>query len=254
MGKQKTDFKPKPKSQFKKGEPRFVKSTKSQVDPTTKEMRSLYNKLMQNTKSDKSVLIKKIISLIGDKYESYCYKHDGCRVLQGCLKYGSKEQKNKLIEGLLPFLFKIICGKYSIYLANKIFKYADNDQKKKILNETIKPNFINLLKYSGGITFTKTIFMYSNTNYQDELIDLYIKEYFKIPLEKIKIIKESEVNNKKEDNEDIEMKDEENKENKDNIIVDNSEQNLEAEDIIKKIKTHLEKQLEKNINKNFIFH
>ena len=51
MGKQKTDFKPKPKSQFKKGEPRFVKSTKSQVDPTTKEMRSLYNKLMQNTKS-----------------------------------------------------------------------------------------------------------------------------------------------------------------------------------------------------------
>ena len=254
MGKQKTDFKPKPKSQFKKGEPRFVKSTKSQVDPTTKEMRSLYNKLMQNTKSDKSVLIKKIISLIGDKYESYCYKHDGCRVLQGCLKYGSKEQKNKLIEGLLPFLFKIICGKYSIYLANKIFKYADNDQKKKILNETIKPNFINLLKYSGGITFTKTIFMYSNTNYQDELIDLYIKEYFKIPLEKIKIIKESEFNNKKEDNEDIEMKDEEKKENKDNIIVDNSEQNLEAEDIIKKIKTHLEKQLEKNINKNFIFH
>ena len=254
MGKQKTDFKPKPKSQFKKGEPRFVKSTKSQVDPTTKEMRSLYNKLMQNTKSDKSVLIKKIISLIGDKYESYCYKHDGCRVLQGCLKYGSKEQKNKLIEGLLPFLFKIICGKYSIYLANKIFKYADNDQKKKILNETIKPNFINLLKYSGGITFTKTIFMYSNTNYQDELIDLYIKEYFKIPLEKIKIIRETEVNNKKEDNEDIEMKDEEKKENKDNIIVDNSEQNLEAEDIIKKIKTHLEKQLEKNINKNFIFH
>ena len=254
MGKQKTDFKSKPKSQFKKGEPRFVKSTKSQVDPTTKEMRSLYNKLMQNTKSDKSVLIKKIISLIGDKYESYCYKHDGCRVLQGCLKYGSKEQKNKLIEGLLPFLFKIICGKYSIYLANKIFKYADNDQKKKILNETIKPNFINLLKYSGGITFTKTIFMYSNTNYQDELIDLYIKEYFKIPLEKIKIIKESEVNNKKEDNEDIEMKDEEKKENKGNIIVDNSEQNLEAEDIIKKIKTHLEKQLEKNINKNFIFH
>ena len=254
MGKQKTDFKSKPKSQFKKGEPRFVKSTKSQVDPTTKEMRSLYNKLMQNTKSDKSVLIKKIISLIGDKYESYCYKHDGCRVLQGCLKYGSKEQKNKLIEGLLPFLFKIICGKYSIYLANKIFKYADNDQKQKILNETIKPNFINLLKYSGGITFTKTIFMYSNTNYQDELIDLYIKEYFKIPLEKIKIIRETEVNNKKEDNEDIEMKDEEKKENKDNIIVDNSEQNLEAEDIIKKIKAHLEKQLEKNINKNFIFH
>ena len=91
MGKQKSDFKSKPK--YKKGEPRFVKSNnKAQIDPTTKEMRSLYNKLMQNTKSDKSLLIKKIIALIGDKYETYCYKHDGCRVLQGCLKYGSKEQ------------------------------------------------------------------------------------------------------------------------------------------------------------------
>ena len=210
---------------------------------------------MQNTKADKSLLVKKILSLIGDKYESYCYKHDGCRVLQGCLKYGTKEQKNKIIEGLLPFLFKIICGKYSIYLANKIFKYSDTEQKKKILNETIKPNFINLLKFSGGITFTKTIFTFSNSNYQDELIDLYIKEYFKIPIEKIKLIKETENKNNKKENEDededIEMKDEE---KKDNIIVDNSVENIEVEDIIKKIKEHLEKQLEKNINKNFIFH
>ena len=254
MVKQKTDFKSKTKSKFKKGEPRFVKANKSNVDPTTKEMRSLYNKLMQNTKADKSLLVKKIISLIDGKYETYCYKHDGCRVLQGCLKYGTKEQKNKLINDLLPFMFKIICDKYSIYLANKIFKYANNEQKEKIFNETIKPNFINLLKYSGGITFTKTIFMYSNTNYQDKLIDLYIKDYFKIPLEKIKLLKESEINSEKEEKngeEDIEMK---NEENQDNIIVGNSKQNFEAEDIIKKIKTHLEKQLEKNINKNFIFH
>ena len=254
MVKQKTDFKSKTKSKLKKGEPRFVKANKSNVDPTTKEMRSLYNKLMQNTKADKSLLVKKIISLIDGKYETYCYKHDGCRVLQGCLKYGTKEQKNKLINDLLPFMFKIICDKYSIYLANKIFKYANNEQKEKIFNETIKPNFINLLKYSGGITFTKTIFMYSNTNYQDKLIDLYIKDYFKIPLEKIKLLKESEISNDKEEKngeDDIEMKDEE---NQDNIIVGNSKQNFEAEDIIKKIKTHLEKQLEKNINKNFIFH
>ena len=257
MGKEKKDFKLKPKASFKKGEPRFVKQTKTQIDPTTKEMRSLYNKLMQNTKSDKSLLIKKILSIIGENYENYCYKHDGCRVLQGCLKYGSKEQRNKIIESLMPFLFKIICGKYSIYLGNKIFKYSDNEQKKKILEDIIKPNFINLLKYSGGITFTKTVFMYSNTNYQDELIDLYIKEYFKIPLEKIKLIKEAENLNKdkndEDKDEDIKMKDEEN-EKKDNIIIDNSEKNYEAEDIIKKLKEHLEKQLEKNINKNFIFH
>ena len=98
--------------------------------------------------------------------------------------------------------------------------------------------------------------MYSNTNYQDELIDLYIKEYLAIPLEKIKLIKESEnKNNKNEDNEDIEMKKGDKiNDNEENIIIYTTEKNFEAEDIIKKLKNHLEKQLEKNINKNFIFH
>ena len=51
------------------------------------------------------------------------------------------------------------------------------------------------------------------------------------------------------------MKNEEENNNNKNIIVDNSDKNLkEEDDIITKIKTHLDKQLEKNINKNFIFH
>ena len=272
MAKGKKDFNNKSKKKDSKNDGiKYVKNKKPTVDSTTKEMRSLYNKLMQNNKADKSSLVKKVIDLIGGKYESYCYKHDGCRVLQGCLKYGTKEQKKNIIDSLLPFLFKIICGKYSIYLSGKIFKYADNDQKNKILKDVIKPNFKEFLKYSGGISFTKMMFNYSTTNYQDELIDLYIKDYFKIPIEKIKLIKEAEEeknkNNKKndnknkdDDNEDVEMEDEKNKktknkENKENnIIIDNSQKNIEAEDLITKIKTHLDKQLEKNINKNFIFH
>ena len=269
MAKGKKDFNNKSKKKDSKNDGiKYVKNKKTTVDSTTKEMRSLYNKLMQNNKADKSSLVKKVIDLIGGKYESYCYKHDGCRVLQGCLKYGTKEQKKNIIDSLLPFLFKIICGKYSIYLSGKIFKYADNDQKNKILKDVIKPNFKEFLKYSGGISFTKMMFNYSTINYQDELIDLYIKDYFKIPIEKIKLIKEAEEeknkNNKKndnknkdDDNEDVEMEDEKNKKTKNkenNIIIDNSQKNIEAEDLITKIKTHLDKQLEKNINKNFIFH
>ena len=265
MAKGKKDYNNKTKKNNpKKDGVKFVKNKKNPIDSTTKEMRSLYNKLMQINKTDKSPLVKKVINLMGDKYENYCYKHDGCRILQGCLKYGSKEQKKNIIDSLLPFLFKIICGKYSIYLSGKIFKYADNEQKNKILNDIIKPNFKDLLKYSGGISFTKMIFTYSNQNYQDELIDLYIKDYFKIPLDKLKIIKESEKKNNDENknegedkDEDIEMentKDKKQKKEDNNIIVDNSQKNIEVDDLITKIKTHLDKQLEKNINKNFIFH
>ena len=258
MAKGKKDFNNKiKKNNPKKDGVKFVKNKKPPVDSTAKEMRSLYNKLMQINKNDKSPLVKKVINLMEDKYENYCYKHDGCRILQGCLKYGSKEQKKKIIDSLLPFLFKIICGKYSIYLSGKIFKYSDNEQKSKILDDIIKPNFKDLLKYSGGISFTKMIFTYSNQNYQDELIDLYIKDYFKIPLEKLKLIKESENNENKNDNEDVEMEDNNDKKKKkddNNIIIDNSQKNVEVEDLITKVKTHLDKQLEKEINKNFIFH
>ena len=253
MAKGKKDFINKTKkNDSKKDGIKYVKNKKIPIDNTTKEMRSIYNKLMQNNKSDKSSLVKKVLSLIGGKYESYCYKHDGCRVLQGCLKYGTKEQKKELIDNLLPFLFKIICGKYSIYLSGKIFKYADNEQKNKILEEVVKPNFKDFLKYSGGITFTKMMFQYSNNNYQDELIDLYIKDYFKIPIEKLKQIKELEKEKAKNKNEEKETNKKENEDN--NIIVDNSGKNFESEDIIAKIKEHLDKQLEKEINKNFIFH
>ena len=263
MAKGKKDYNNKTKkNDSKKDGIKYVKNKKPPIDSTTKEMRSLYNKLMQNNKTDKSPLVNKVLGLIGEKLENYCYKHDGCRVLQGCLKYGTKEQKKIIIDNLLPFLFKIICGKYSIYLSGKIFKYADNDQKKKILQDVIKPNFREFLKYSGGISFTKMMFTYSTTNYQDELIDLYIKDYFKIPMEKVKLIRESQnveakSDNKKEESEneeDVEMEDNKDNNKDKNIIIDNSKKNFETEDIITKIKTHLDKQLEKNINKNFIFH
>ena len=261
MAKGKKDFNNKTnKKDSKKDGIKYVKNKRPQIDLATKEMRSLYNKLMQNKKTDKSPLVKKVLSLVGEKFENYCYKHDGCRVLQGCLKYGTKEQWKNILDNLIPFLFKIICGKYSIYLSGKIFKYADNDQKNKILEEVIKPNFKDFLKYSGGITFTKMLFNYSTTIYQDALIDLYIKDYFKIPLEKLKMLKEKNKDTKKDnDEEDVEMEDIKEKKkkskNKDNnIIIDNSQKNVETEDIYTKVKEHLDKQLEKNINKNFIFH
>ena len=151
----------------------------------------------------------------------------------------------------MPFLFKIICGKYSIYLGNKIFKYSDNEQKKKILEDIIKPNFINLLKYSGGITFTKTVFMYSNTNYQDELIDLYIKEYIKNCIQNKKALNELE----KEKNEEKNEEEINNKKDLSNILEQLNQQKLKIlslyEDLINTSKKYLlinKGQKEENIN------
>ena len=250
MGKQQNQ-----KSKFNKSSKdsvKLVKDKKPQVDEKTKKMRVLYNKLMQKEKTDKITIVKNLMNLMDKSYEAYCYKHDGCRILQGCLKYGAKEQRNKIIENLIPLLYEIIIGKYSIYLAAKIFKYADNEQKNTIFKKVIKPNFLHLLKYSGGISFMKIVFNNSTSNYHEQLIDLYIKDYFKIPFDKIKLLKEVEneknTTENKNDDEDVEMK------NENNVIIENSGKYIEADKICTQIKEHLEKQLELGINKNFIFH
>ena len=250
MGKQQNQ-----KSKFNKSSKdsvKLVKDKKPQVDEKTKKMRVLYNKLMQKEKTDKITIVKNLMNLMDKNYEAYCYKHDGCRILQGCLKYGAKEQRNKIIENLIPLLYEIIIGKYSIYLAAKIFKYADNEQKNTIFKKVIKPNFLHLLKYSGGISFMKIVFNNSTSNYHEQLIDLYIKDYFKIPFDKIKLLKEVEneknTTENKNDDEDVEMK------NENNVIIENSGKYIEADKICTQIKEHLEKQLELGINKNFIFH
>lgn len=52
------------------------------------------------TTEEKTVLVQECIDLIGDKFKELCYKHDGCRVLQALLKYGTREQRNKVVENI----------------------------------------------------------------------------------------------------------------------------------------------------------
>ena len=74
MAKGKKDYNNKTKkNDSKKDGIKYVKNKKPPIDSTTKEMRSLYNKLMQNNKTDKSPLVNKVLALIGEKLENYCY-------------------------------------------------------------------------------------------------------------------------------------------------------------------------------------
>lgn len=223
---------------------KFVKTKGiKKVDENTKSLRRLYNRLMQKPKNEKKKeankedIVKSIMKNINGNYQEVCFKHDGCRVLQGSIKYGSKKQRNEIIQNLLPHLFNLINGKYSIYLAMKIFKYASNDQKTKIITDTVLPNFGKILKNTNGHTFTKIVFANCSTEIQDTLVNHYIDKYLKIPFEKIKALG-------------LEKKEEENKNEYVVVeLVDTFEQDKTKEEL----KKHLEKQLEKEIHKSHIF-
>mmetsp|Transcript_37252 Transcript_37252/g.33433 ORF Transcript_37252/g.33433 Transcript_37252/m.33433 type:complete len:88 (-) Transcript_37252:34-297(-) len=54
-----------------------------------------------------------------------CHRHDGCRIIQGCLKYGDQDQRNQILELFVhpKEMIELAKSKYGHFLAMKIAKY-----------------------------------------------------------------------------------------------------------------------------------
>jgi hypothetical protein len=224
---------------------KFVSGKRRRViDSATKNLRRLYNKLMQKDEKkviNKPDIIDKIIKMVGNNFAEFCYKHDGCRVLQGSIKYGTKKQKHDLIQNLKPFMYDLVGKKYSIFLAIKIFKFAENKEKEDIVEKSILPNFNKLLKLSNGQAFLNYVFSNSPNNLKKRLVNHYINKVVKINEKDLQTIGSSENTVKSETNEP-----------NDAILVE-KQGTYKQESVREAFKSHLEKQLEKGVHKVYIF-
>jgi pumilio family protein 6 len=227
------------------------------VDENTKNMRRLYNRLMEKGNSnskgknnrnknrkpvDKTNIVANIMKALDNNYSEVCFKHDGCRVLQGCIKYGNKNQRSEIIKALRKHLYELILKKYSIYLAVKMLKFSDNKEREELVRESILPNLIKLIKNENGKAFLNYAFSNLTINLQNELIEYYINSFLKIPEEKLKNLKNQENTLQSNNAMDID----------DNVIVERVG-TYDQENVRESLKNHLEKQLEKGVHKNYIF-
>jgi pumilio family protein 6 len=245
------DKQPKGRNNFKSNGQgiKYVKNSKKirrhTVDDNTKNLRRLYNKLMQKQKVNgkelnKPDIVKKIIHLINGNYSELCFKHDGCRVLQGSIKYGDKKQRYEIIQNLIPHVYSLISKKYSIYLALKMVKYAENKQKEEIIKQGIYPNFGKIIKNANGQAFLNFTFTNITNQLQNSMVDYYMSKYLKISEEKMKSLAVGNTDESKK------------AENNEMIIVE-KQGTYDQENIINDVKLHLEKQLEKEVHKTFLF-
>jgi len=215
-----------------------------EIDEPTKNLRRLYNKLMiketKKTKKygeDKPALIAKIMKLIGNNYAEYCFKHDTCRILQGSIKFGNEAQRAEIIQALKPQVLSLIMKKYSIYLAVKIMKFADNEAKEDILKNQIFPHFSKLLKNPNGQVFMNFMYKNSNATIQKMLTDYYYKSYLKMSLNYL---------TENVDKKNVQVAASE------SIIVEKSTTYM-GDQIVQTMKEHIEKQLERTVHKTYIF-
>ena len=245
----KRDFQKRPGTGKQDGDIKFVKGDKRRtvVDENTKSMRRMYNRLMQKSKDQKKEInkvdiVKKIMKIVNGNYSDLCFKHDGCRVLQGSIKYGDKAQKSEIIKNLISHVYDLVVKKYSIYLAVKMFKFAEQGQKEEIINKSVYPNFGKLMKTTNGQAFLNFVFTNSSHSIQNGLVSYYMIKYLKVSEEQMKNMNENVIKEGTLAHDPA------------NDIIINEKQGTYAGETIKdNIKLHLEKQLERNVHKNFIF-
>jgi pumilio family protein 6 len=235
---------PKTKSEDNKSDIKFVKSDKrrSPVDSNVKNMRRLYNRLMQKSKESKKEinkvdLVSKLLKTVNGNYAELCFKHDGCRVLQGSIKYGDKKQRAEIIKALIPHVYELVIKKYSIYLAIKMFKFAEQKEREEIINKAILPNFSKIIKSSNGQLFLNFVYDNSSPSSQKIMIDYYINKYLKISEDRLKNQNQNIINVEKSSD----------------MIINEMQGTFDGENVKTDLKAHLEKQLEIGVHKNFLF-
>ena len=229
-------------SNYKNKDIKFVSNKRRRtVDDNTKNLRRLYNQLMQKETTKKKInkvdIVNKVIKLINGNYAEFCYKHDGCRILQGSIKYGNRNQRQELIKNLKQFMYDLIIKKYSIFLAIKIYKFSEKQEREDIVKETILPHFTNLLKIQNGQAFMNFVFSNSSNKIRDQLIEYYIEKILKISYDRIK-------------NQNV-SKDPCDPSN--DVIIVEKQGTYDQENVRELLKAHLEKQLERGVHKVHVF-
>jgi pumilio homology domain family member 6 len=77
-------------------------------------------------------------------------KHDGSRVIQTCLKYGTHQHRTTIYEAFKGKILDLAKDKYAHHLAYKLFKYGSkSDLARKMLPE-LMGSFEKLIKNKVG--------------------------------------------------------------------------------------------------------
>ena len=135
-----------------------------EVDNNRKEVNKAYSKLLSKDARDRVKLAQKALNLLGDDLLAASKKHDLCRVVQACLKYGSDQQKIQIYESLRPHYSELASGKYSYFLAKKLLKVGDKEQ---LLTEVLS-NARSMFCTIHGIRFLDLL--YKEGNYRARLL------------------------------------------------------------------------------------
>jgi pumilio family protein 6 len=83
---------------------------------------------------DRESLIQDLLVMIKGRAAKLVLKHDASRIVQTCVKHGTEEQRQEIIDELKDHLMPLTKSRYGKFLAEKLFKYGNKEQRQFLIN------------------------------------------------------------------------------------------------------------------------
>uniref|UniRef100_UPI00358E95CD pumilio homolog 3-like n=1 Tax=Myxine glutinosa TaxID=7769 RepID=UPI00358E95CD len=122
-------------------------------------------------------LVEDIVSMAASKMKELSLCHDSSRVLQCCLRFGNKNQRQQILSELTPDILLLSKSKYGRNVILKLMKYERRNAVLQVL-KAVRGNACRVLRHSCASTVLQTAWENGSATERHQVLgELYGKTY-----------------------------------------------------------------------------
>ncbi len=129
--------------------------------------------------------IDKCLTIMGENIVKFGYKHDGSRIVQACLRYGTKEQIAQVKKACKEEFYKLMMNIYGRHLAVRLYDDAFDEAEKKAVQENVCSNMEKYVVHAYGSELVEHIYTKAKAELKNKMFEAVFGN-------KLKFIKETE--------------------------------------------------------------
>jgi len=95
------------------------------------------------------VLVAEIVAAVRGKVNEIILRHDASRVVQGCIKCGTTEQKRAICEELYGHILRLSKSKHGYHIPERMIRHGGQAVRDRVLTE-LRGNIARLLTHNLG--------------------------------------------------------------------------------------------------------
>jgi len=142
------------------------------------------------TKNERKKLITELLNVLEGEMMKLIRKHDGSRVIQSCVKFGTPDHRAKIFTELKDNFYDLASKQYSRFLVLRFITVATKAQKEAIVKE-FEGKVVSMVKHKDAADVIDRIYQYSTGLDRCHLLEeFYGKEFVLFKAEKPRTLAE----------------------------------------------------------------